>query len=142
MGKQIWRRRRLLKRKEASDILKKDFEVGRASGSKRATFVDTTALFWDKDPTEDLATYYRGLLQCQEGGQSRGQSCGRLLAKLLDSWKRRERERGKRNFNRSSTESNNILKKRENSASTGSQQKFWKICGKKKKTLAEILNER
>ena len=63
MGKQIWRRRRFLKWKYDQDNWNMDIEAVKApSGSRRATFMATTALFTDKDLTEELTTCYERFL--------------------------------------------------------------------------------
>ena len=55
MGKQIWRRRRFLERKLAQESL-----------IQRVTYMDTTALFMDKDPTEDLTAFCESLFNVEK----------------------------------------------------------------------------
>ena len=74
MGNHFWRRRRLLKRKYAQDNWSKDSEAGRApSEGKRATYMDTTAVFMDNE-SRRADDQLREPLQRQEGERDRGQS--------------------------------------------------------------------
>ena len=83
MGKQIWRRRRFVKRKFAQDNLNKDLRAGRApSGGKRATYMGVVHGQGSDRRAYDLL---REPLRRQEGERDRGQSSSRLLAKLLHS---------------------------------------------------------
>ena len=70
---------RFLERKVAQDNLSKDVEAG----SKRATCMDTTVLFMDKDPTEELPTFYESLFNVKEEGRelTSGTTLGQTIAR-------------------------------------------------------------
>ena len=110
MGKHISRRRRFLKRKGAQNNLNKDIEAGRTpSGGKRATYMDTTALCMDKDPTEALTALYESLFDVMKENITEAKAAVEFWQ---NSWKGKERERGMRNFHSSSTKNNQTAEKR------------------------------
>ena len=119
MGKHIWRRRRFLKRKYAEDSLVEEKEAGRApSGGKRATYMDTTALFTDKDLTQELTTNYESLFNEENvtearavdfwqnswtAGKDESEACDMSTAVLHKAFKTDQKKKNQQRLNHSST---------------------------------------
>ena len=109
-GKTHLEKTKILKRKGAQNNLNKDIEAGRTpSGGKRATYMDTTALCMDKDPTEALTALYESLFDVMKENITEAKAAVEFWQ---NSWKGKERERGMRNFHSSSTKNNQTTEKR------------------------------
>ena len=124
-----------MKRKYAQDILSNDMEAGRAFLRRQASDVHGyDGLFIDKDPTEELTTYYERLFNVKKEDRAEAKAAVDFWPNSWTAGKTRARQA---KFQQKFHKNQKIEKGK--TARRGSQHKFF--C-RRIEGLAEKLNER
>lgn len=86
LSKQIWRRRRYLKRRSGLITMFDDIKAGRAPQNRnRGTHIDYRRLFKEEDPSEAITMYFKELFNVDEGMLTETQ---RLATERVTEWQR------------------------------------------------------